>query len=562
MFRIHEETADPFGHSTHELALRHKDKSPFAGPGAADPCDRSYPSRVDPSGPGVSSTVLKSMAFLVRRAPPAAAAPRQNERRLVIWLAITLIAIQTGLMVFLKSENDGLTSAAIRDVLHSGYQTVHNQVTEEQINLAAEAKLMASDFGLREAVATKDQPTIDSMLSNHQARSARIRYAVQPLADKSASVSPDRAGISADSPDFAIIRGESGSPQLVMHERADILVPMPIASLQGALVIDDAFAKRMSRLTGFELIVSSTEASGPHRVLATSLAADETRKAVSTRWDDFLHEGAVQPIDRIRGVGSVPGALNAAVPTHISGDGVHSFARVQVLSSPAAGDIWFWIGKPDAKAVPALLDAAAAVQGWIFFSLVLSVIAVSAVAYKLVRPISASANTDVLTGLSNRRAFMPAAREVVAVCAIRDQSVVLIAMDLDKFKPINDTLGHAAGDEVLRVTGARLQRFFRAEDLVARLGGDEFCVLLRGAEPAHLQALLDDLRTVLRVPIGWRGKNLVVGCSIGVTVASPRDALTLESLMERADAALYDAKRQGIGARFWSPALGAAVPVA
>ncbi len=506
--------------------------------------------------------MLKALESFVWRALPGVSSPLENERRLVICLAMTLIAIQTGLMAFLKSEHDGLTSAAIRDVLQGGYQTVQNQVFEEQMNLAAETRLMASEFGLRQAVATQDQPTIDSMLTNHQARSSKIRYAIVPLAVQPAAASPDTLiAPTVNAQNFTLIR-EPGRDRLVTQKSSDILVPLPIASLQGTLVIDDTFARRISKLTGFELIVSGAEAAGTHRVLATSLAADATETAMQALQNDLPASQAGESTGRGHQAHLAWGASNFSSQTQVSSADLYSFVRVKVLSSPAAGDIWFWIGKPDAKAVPALLDAASVVQGWILVSLVLSVLAVSVVAYKLVRPISASANTDVLTGLFNRRAFMPAAMVAIASCRSQGQSVALISMDLDKFKSINDTLGHAAGDEVLRVTGARLRRFFRAEDLVARLGGDEFCVLLKGVNPVHLPTIIDNVRAVLRVPIAWNGRDVSIGCSIGVTLSHHGETLALEALMDRADAALYDAKRHGSGARFSTPEIVAAAPAA
>jgi diguanylate cyclase (GGDEF)-like protein len=462
-----------------------------------------------------------------------------NERRLVICLALTLIAIQVGLMVFLKSRHDGLTQAAIRDVLQGGYMTVQNQVFEEQESLAAGTKLMASEYGLRQAVATRDQPTIDSMLENHQARSTRIQYSIHPWAGAPSSAADAATRVSVNLLDFSVVR-DAGAMQLVTYRNADILAPRPIATLRGTLLIDDSYARRLSKLTGFELIVAGAHTGKTPRVLASSLSADLTQRTFA----------------QLRGALADGDARSAADLIQVSSGGAYSFIRVKALASSVDGDVWLWIGKLDNKAVPALLDAAAAVQGWILASLILSVLAVSALAYKLVRPISASANTDVLTGLPNRRAFMPAAAAAMSACWAQDQPVALLSMDLDKFKPINDTLGHAAGDDVLRAVGARLRSFFRAGDIVARLGGDEFCALLKDVAPDHLPALADRLRAALEAPIERDGKALTVGCSIGVMVAHRDDQLHLEELMDRADAALYRAKRTRATTVFWSSEIG------
>ena len=455
------------------------------------------------------------------RVPSSPAVAPKGEHRLVIVLATTLGVIQVGLMALLTWEQQALTAAAIEDVLQSGYQSIRNQVREDELGLAAETRLMAAEFGLRQAVATRDQPTIDSMLENHQARSSRIRYAVVPRAEPSADAGPDGGAARTGSMNFELLR-TLGEARLVARATADILAPLAIASLQGTLVVDDAYAQRIARLTGFELVVSVSDPRGGGRILASSVATAAP---------------AAPP----------PGAAK------VLAFGMHSFMPVKLLSLPDMGELWFWIGKPTAQAVPALSEVAAVVRGWLLLSLLLSVGAASAVAYRLVRPITASANTDALTGLLNRRGFEPNAASAFASCRSRGQTVALIAMDLDKFKPINDTLGHAAGDEVLRVIGGRLQRFFRSSDLVARLGGDEFCVLMRDVDPDRLQRLIDGLRQVLHAPIGREGRNMAVGCSVGVAFGAPGDALDLQALMDRADTALYDAKRSGEGFSFWEP---------
>lgn len=489
------------------------------------------------------------------RLPMRMAGAFTNERRLVICLALTLIAIQVGLMVFLKSRHDSLTLAAIRDVLQGGYVTVQNQVFEEQESLAAGTKLMASEYGLRQAVATRDQPTIDSMLENHQARSTRIQYSIRPWAGAPSSVAAPAPRVSANLLDFTVVR-DAGAMQLVTYRNADILAPRPIATLRGTLAIDDSFARRLSKLTGFELIVAGADTGKPPRVLASSLSADLTQRAFAQLRGALADGGAVTSTASGRQTAIATDPSSPADLSQVSMGSAYSFIRVQALASSVDGEVWLWIGKPDNKAVPALLEAAAAVQGWILASLILSVLAVSALAYKLVRPISASANTDVLTGLPNRRAFMPAAAAAMSACWTQDQPVALLSMDLDKFKPINDTLGHAAGDDVLRAVGARLRNFFRSGDIVARLGGDEFCALLKDVSPDRLPALVGRLRAALEAPIERDGKALTVGCSIGIMVADRGDDLSLEALMDRADAALYRAKCTRATTVFWSSDIG------
>ncbi|MGK5677945.1 putative bifunctional diguanylate cyclase/phosphodiesterase [Actinoplanes sp. URMC 104] len=148
---------------------------------------------------------------------------------------------------------------------------------------------------------------------------------------------------------------------------------------------------------------------------------------------------------------------------------------------------------------------------------------------------------DPLTGLANRALF----RERLTG-ALGGPVAVLFA-DLDDFKLINDSFGHAMGDRVLRAIAERLQRCVSPADLVARLGGDEFAVLLdhtpADAEPAGHRIL-----AALREPFVIDGHTFGVGASIGLVVPEPGEPLTADALLRRADAAMYVSKRRGKGA--------------
>ncbi len=149
--------------------------------------------------------------------------------------------------------------------------------------------------------------------------------------------------------------------------------------------------------------------------------------------------------------------------------------------------------------------------------------------------------TDALTGAANRAGL--ARRAEAALEA--GEPFTLMLLDLDGFKAVNDTHGHAAGDAVLVALVPRLRALLREGDLVARLGGDEFAVLLAGAPPCT--ALADKARAMastVAVPLGFEGRNLSVGLSVGIA-SLPGDGRTLESLLRAADAAMYASKRRG-----------------
>ena len=154
---------------------------------------------------------------------------------------------------------------------------------------------------------------------------------------------------------------------------------------------------------------------------------------------------------------------------------------------------------------------------------------------------------DELTGLHNRVHFRAALEAAIATAAGSGALVGLLLIDLDQFKQINDTLGHAAGDEALRTAGRRLTQMMRMGDIVARLGGDEFAVLVHQMDhPSELTGLAERLRAGLSQPMVLGTRDWNVGASIGLT-AYPRDASNASDLMRCADLAMYHAKRDDSG---------------
>jgi diguanylate cyclase (GGDEF)-like protein len=158
---------------------------------------------------------------------------------------------------------------------------------------------------------------------------------------------------------------------------------------------------------------------------------------------------------------------------------------------------------------------------------------------------------DGLTGLANRRHFNDDLHLLVGQ-ARRGAEFALVLVDLDRFKPINDTYGHDAGDEVLKAVGARLRQATREVDLVARLGGDEFAVLLRQpGEREAVAAVCERIMATFAQPVPYHHLSLAVGASIGVA-RCPQDALDAQTLYKSADMALYAAKEAGRGALRWA----------
>lgn len=167
------------------------------------------------------------------------------------------------------------------------------------------------------------------------------------------------------------------------------------------------------------------------------------------------------------------------------------------------------------------------------------------------------ATHDALTGLPNRVLFHKKLDEALAQ-AQRGHSFAVLCLDLDRFKDVNDTLGHAMGDALLREAAGRLRAELRETDTLARLGGDEFAVIQTDADqPNDATILAKRLVEVLSVPFEIDGHQLAIGTSVGVALA-PTDGLDPERLIKGADLALYRAKAEGRGRwRFFEPEMDA-----
>jgi diguanylate cyclase (GGDEF)-like protein len=156
--------------------------------------------------------------------------------------------------------------------------------------------------------------------------------------------------------------------------------------------------------------------------------------------------------------------------------------------------------------------------------------------------LDALAYCDALTGLSNRLVFEDRLAQTVLSAKRYDERFAVFYLDLDGFKTINDGFGHGAGDEVLKVVARRLEASVRESDTVARIGGDEFLVLApKLAALSDASDLAWRLVRAMRVPIEINGIAHRVSASVGVAVF-PEDAHEAETLVKRADAALYRAK--------------------
>ncbi len=155
------------------------------------------------------------------------------------------------------------------------------------------------------------------------------------------------------------------------------------------------------------------------------------------------------------------------------------------------------------------------------------------------------ASHDALTGLANRSLLRRRLREAMANADISNRQIWVVFLDLDRFKAINDSLGHKAGDSLLQILAQRLGQIVRDTDTVARLGGDEFVIVMRETEQDTISTTaVSRILEAVAEPMAVEGHQLVLTCSVGIAVY-PTHAQDPEQLVEYADVAMYSAKQSG-----------------
>lgn len=511
------------------------------------------------------------------------------QTKIILLLILVVLAAQLATFAVVHVATGRSVSQQLSEELRVGERVWQRFYDNRSHQLLETALVLADDFGLKAAVASGDRATMESALRNHASRiGADAALLLSPEGDwRAGLVGVDPAAqAAAMAPLLAQAREDGFALSVVALDgrlKAMALLPVMAPNQIGWVAIgselDDTYAGDFRDLTRLDATFARRDG-GVLAIYASSLPAP-ARAAL-----EALSAGALPPDKEIRRLllgnsqyfvlsEPIPGTGRDPVFVLLQGSLDQAMApyaelkqRILILSGLAAliaVGVAGFVGRGISRPVTQLADAADRIRSGDYSRPVEAsgsdeISGLANAFGHMQRGIAAreerilhQANHDGLTGLPNRAFARDQLEQAIAGAGGRgDACSAVLMLDLDRFKEINDTLGHGFGDEVLKEVGERLRQSVRSDDMVARLGGDEFMVLMRDVERDHAmrraQALLEHLRQPLVLP----STRINLDCSIGLAL-HPDHGTDAQTLLRRADIALYDAKHLRSGVAVYQP---------
>lgn len=504
---------------------------------------------------------------------------RRLRTRILLSFTVLIASIQAIGFALVNQAGVGNAREQIEAELDSAERIFARLLELRREQLQQAAGLLAADHALREAVAARDAAAAEVALRNHAARvgaGAALLVGLDHhiVAD---AVDPRRRG-RAFAP-IGLIDAAHGTGHAAtvvpFDERAYQFVTVALAEPKpGGWVVlgfevDDALAAELRQLT--ELHVSFfgvREGGAPVEVASTltgarrsALGAALQNGALQPQARMSLRLGGAEYETRVLAVGASDGGRVFAVLQRSLDEVLAAFDRLRMfllllaaVSVAVAIAASYVIARTITQPLSELTRSAARMQQGDYRAPIAIArddeIGVLAGSLNHMREGIASreqevlrlAYEDALTGLPNRARLVERIEVALRHAAQRGQIAAVMLLDLDRFKGINDTLGHAAGDEVLRRVAERLRGVLRDGGTVARLGGDEFAIVLTAADVDEVRAVARAIFNALRAPIEFEGQPIDVAASIGIAVY-PDDGADAGTLLRRADIVMYVAKR-------------------
>ena len=507
--------------------------------------------------------------------------------RMIVFLVVLLGAVQLTEFMLTNTASYRASRGKIEDELGVGARVFERVLRQNAESESQAASLLVADFAFREAVATGDVPTVASALENHGARIHAgavlfVNLKGEVVADTLRPGAPTRRFENAALINQARADGNAVAIGL-LDERACQLVSVPVrapVTIGWIIVcypIDGALANDLRTLTGLN-ISFALESAHHWRLLATTLPANDARD-LPLQLPDYAqaldtHQLALADGEqqlRVLSLGGQPDEQVVAVLQRPIADALAGFRMLRTtlialgilsLALSIAGSIGIALGIT--RPIELLLAAVRRIRKG-DYSAPIAIRRndeIGALAQGLEHMRSGIAEReqqilklayeDPLTKLPNRSRFGEALRESIAAARSSNQSLAILVMDLDRFKFINDTLGHGVGDHVLQEVGRRLQAMAGSAGCVARMGGDEYALLVPAVGALEVIGLAQHILAMLEQPIMFHGQPLDVGASIGIA-CFPLHAPEAETLLRNADIAMYVAKRSRSGYVVFDP---------
>ena len=522
--------------------------------------------------------------------------PRRLQTHLVLVFVGLFALVQVVAFMVMDQGRSRVALGHVGQELDSGERIFERLLTQDREQLERAAIVLATDYGLREAIATNDVNTIVSALRNH---GDRIDASVMQLISLDGRIVADTKGHRVAGEPFRFTRllelaeaTGKATATVVMADRlgyqlvvVPVRAPDVVAWVAMGFLLDDKRARDLRDAINLEVSFVHQPAPGEWRLLASSLGSTGSEsliEALETSSDlaarlavkrsvrltaalpDGQYESRLMPLADDSGAGVVAvlhRSLEAAMrPFAILGQ-IFLAIGFAGLALFVAGSMM--VSRAIARPVHALAAVAKRIEDGDYTAtakvdsaLEIEVLARSfdqmreAVSEREER-ILRLAYHDALTGLANRPRLLERLDQLIGEARHSGQPVSVLLMDLDRFKNVNDALGHQHGDVVLQEVARRLTGLLRDSDTVARLGGDEFAVLLPQTSSNTAQSVAAKVTAALDQPIEIEGQNVDIGASVGIATY-PEHGADAATLLRDADVAMYAAKRSHAGVMVFS----------
>jgi len=448
---------------------------------------------------------------------------------------------------------------------------------------------VSADYAFRQAIGTNDIGTIESVLRNHGARAGADLMTLASLDGvvRADTMEVSRVGHPFRFPELLDAARDSGKAssiatvdgRLYQVVVVPVLAPEPIAYVSAAFEVNDALARAFGQLTGLAVSFVEADRGGQWRVEASTL----------------------EPGLRSQLGPALAAAGGTARVGEIGLGGEAYETRLSTLATPGPSRVMAVLQRPVAEALAPFRRITATYFALTLAGLALLVAGTLVIARGITRPVRRLADAasrvqegdyrrhvdvqradeigqlaesfnhmldgivsreaqilrlayeDPLTGLPNRAMFQEQLAKAVDAARAEDGHAAVLLFDMDRFKAINDTMGHPVGDQVLRDVAARVRAALAGRETLARLGGDEFAVLLApGGDERGARAAASRILAALEAPVAVEGQAMDIAASIGIALF-PGHGDDAPSLMRAADVAMYAAKRAKSGLALYDP---------